>query len=63
MDYYRELLNMGCNYHADAVMIATVRGWNGQEHIDALLDMDEDRIGMTHPINWLTEDESEEYFV
>lgn len=30
--------------------------------IDALLTMDDDDIATTHPINFLTEAESEEYF-
>lgn len=37
----------------------TQRGFNADAFIAALLDGNEDKIGLAHPINWMTEDEAE----
>lgn len=39
--------------------LAESRGWDRQAHQEAIESGDEDRIGLTHPTNWLTEDEVE----
>lgn len=59
---HKQLTDMGCNYDSLALRIAYARGWKPQEHIDALLTMNDDSIGITHPINWLNEVESEVFF-
>lgn len=59
---YRQLRDMGCNYPSMSIHKAMQRGWRHQPHLDALLNMDDDEIATTHPINYLTEDEAEVYF-
>jgi hypothetical protein len=39
-----------------------MRGWSDSEHQAALDKQDEDEVGLTHPILYLTEDEAERYF-
>jgi hypothetical protein len=39
--------------------LAARRGWNSGAHFAALLAEDEDAISLTHPTNWLTEEEVE----
>lgn len=60
--FVRELQGMGCNYPSMSIHKAMQRGWRPQKHVDALLSMDDDEIAITHPINYLTEDEAERYF-
>ena len=38
---------------------AKARGWDYEAHFRALLAEDEDAIALTHPTNWLTEEEVE----
>jgi hypothetical protein len=46
--------------YTDAQMsTATSRGWESERHFRALEAGDEDAIGLTHPFNYLTEDEVE----
>lgn len=45
-----------------ALVIARERGWDESLFQEALDNNDEDAITLQHPINWLTEDEAEEYF-
>lgn len=42
------------NYPAEAVALAESRGYDPSAHAAALV---EDDIALTHPTNWLTEDE------
>jgi hypothetical protein len=46
-------------YDPAKVAIAVERGWDRDAHQAALEANDEDQIGLTHPYNWLTEDEVE----
>lgn len=39
--------------------LAASRGWDRAAHEAALAAGDEDAIGLTHPTNWLDEDEVE----
>ena len=43
----------------DWVDVLEERGWSHVDFIDALNRMDEDAIALTHPTNWMTEDEVE----
>ncbi len=43
----------------DWVDTLTERGWDYMAFIDALDRADEDEIALTHPMNWMTEDEVE----
>ena len=62
IETWRTFRNLGCNYHAGAINRALRAGWKPEDHVDALLTMDDDLIGTTHPINFLTEAEAERYF-
>ncbi len=50
------------NYPPEALVMASMRGWVYSTHQTALDSGNEDMITLTHPINWLTEDEAEEWF-
>ena len=41
------------------VAVLEERGWDYMAFIDALNVVDEDQITLTHPTNWMTEDEVE----
>jgi hypothetical protein len=41
------------------VDVLTERGWSHTAFIDALNAMNENAIALTHPTNWMTEDEVE----
>lgn len=43
----------------DWVDVLQERGWSHVDFIDALNIADEDQIALTHPTNWMTEDEVE----
>lgn len=47
------------NYPRWAVLLAQARGYDEMAHIAALGAGDEDAISLTHPYNWLTEEEVE----
>lgn len=49
-------------YPYEAMRLARMRGWSDSEHQAALDKQDEDEVGLTHPILYLTEDEAERYF-
>jgi hypothetical protein len=55
-DEYKELRST----YKDAFNIAQSRGWNPDEHAVALSANDVDQISVTHPYNFLTEDEVEQ---
>jgi hypothetical protein len=60
MDIYevsKKFVDLGCGYPVEALEIAMSRGWDPDKHIDALLGMNDDEIGLSHPSNWLNEDE------
>jgi hypothetical protein len=48
--------------YRDACHVAELRGWDRAAHLDALESRDDDRIGLTHPILWLSEEEAEHFF-
>lgn len=47
------------NYPAKWIESATERGYDHEAHQNALLSNNEDTIALTHPANWLTEEEVE----
>lgn len=49
-------------YPFEAVRLAEERGWDFDAHRAAIEAGDDNAISLTHPINWLTEEEAEEYF-
>ena len=52
---------MKYTYTDEATLLAASRGFDRAAHVAALESDDEDAIGLTHPFNWLTEDEVEAY--
>ncbi len=46
-------------YHPRTLALVADRGFDADQHRAALASGDEDLIGLTHPINWLTEEEAE----
>jgi len=47
------------NYPERWTALAEPRGWDRDAHAAALASGDIDAIALTHPVNWLTEDEME----
>lgn len=49
----------GSLYSRELLAIAASRGFDADAHVEALLGTNEDQVALTHPANWLTEDEVE----
>jgi hypothetical protein len=58
MDMF-EAMKVMQGYPAHWITLAESRGWRPALHLLALMDGDEDEIGLTHPANDLTEEEVE----
>lgn len=58
----QELYEVGAEYNFTAIWRAMRRGWDAKAHINALLTRNDEMITLTHPVNYLTEAESEVYF-
>lgn len=52
--------SLGINYPDSALALARSRGWDDRAHEDAIVATDEDAIALTHPYNWLSEQEAED---
>ena len=46
-------------YSQETISLAASRGYNAEAHREALFAKDTDAIALTHPANWLTEEEVE----
>lgn len=48
------------SYPVHALTLAQTRGYDHDAHLAALESGDIDEVGLTHPYNWLTEQEVED---